>query len=52
MAAGGGIVLIPWYATVFRGEYASWYQVPVVYEWYDRTARGALEPEAVAVTGE
>jgi hypothetical protein len=44
-----------WYGTEFAGfraEYASWYQVPVVYEWYDRTARGALEPEAFAVTGE
>ena len=44
-----------WYGTefaAFRAEYASWYQVPIVYEWYDRTVRGALEPEAVAVNGE
>ena len=44
-----------WYGPefeAFRTEYSSWYQVPIVYEWYDRTARGALEPEAVAVNGE
>ena len=112
MAPGAGVVVIPWYATVFRGdrfepvvneiapvalrygateyevlrsredryrfrqsatferkidferywygpeleafrsEYASWYQVPIVYEWYDRTVRGALEPETVAVDAE
>jgi hypothetical protein len=41
-----------WYGPefeAFRSEYASWYQVPIVYEWYERTAHGALEPEAVAV---
>jgi hypothetical protein len=112
MAAGAGVAVVPWYATVFRGdrfavavneiasialrygateyevlrsredryrfrqsatferkidferywygpefaafraEYASWYQVPIVYEWYERTVRGALEPEAVAVNAE
>ena len=112
MAAGAGVVVIPWYATVFRGdrfepvvneiapvalrygateyevlrsredryrfrqsatferkidferywygpefeafkaEYSSWYQVPIVYEWYERTVRGALEAEAVAGDGE
>ncbi|HEV7363891.1 MAG TPA: hypothetical protein VGN71_05820 [Solirubrobacteraceae bacterium] len=44
-----------WYGTefaAFRAEYASWYQVPIVYEWYDRTVRGALEPETVAVNAE
>jgi hypothetical protein len=105
MAAGGGVAVIPWYATVWRGdrfeaavlqiapialrygateyevlrsredryrfrqsatferkldferywygpeleafrtEYSSWYQVPIVYEWYDRIDRGALEAE-------
>lgn len=33
----------------FRAEYASWYQVPIVYEWYERTTRGALDLEPVAV---
>jgi hypothetical protein len=44
-----------WYGPefeAFRAEYASCYQVPIVYEWYDRTTRGALEPESVAVNGE
>jgi hypothetical protein len=44
-----------WYGPefeVFRAEYASWYQVPIVYEWYERTVRGALEPEAVVANGE
>ena len=41
-----------WYGPefeVFRGEYASWFQVPIVYEWYDQIAFGAIEPEAIAV---
>ena len=41
-----------WYGpefAAFRAEYQSWYQVPIVYEWYDRTVRGALDLEAVAV---
>ena len=40
-----------WYGPefeAFRGEYSSWYQVPIVYEWHDRIALGGLEPEAVA----
>jgi hypothetical protein len=44
-----------WYGPefeAFRAQYASWYQVPIVYEWYERTARGALDLEAVAVNGE
>jgi hypothetical protein len=113
MAAGGGVAVIPWYATVWRGdrfeaavqeiapvalrygateyevlrsredryrfcqsatferkldferywygpefevfraEYSGWFQIPIVYEWYDRLSRGALEPEAAAaVSGE
>jgi hypothetical protein len=113
MAAGGGVAVIPWYATVWRGdrfeaavqeiapvalrygateyevlrsredryrfrqsatferkldferywygpefevfraEYSGWFQIPIVYEWYDRLSRGALEPEAAAaVNGE
>jgi hypothetical protein len=43
-----------WYGPefeAFRAEYATWYQVPIVYEWYDRIAFGAIEPEAVAVDG-
>jgi len=108
MAVGGGVAMIPWYATVWRGdrfeaavreiapvalrygateyevlrsredryrihqsstferkldfdrywygpefeafrtEYSSWYQVPIIYEWYERIERGALEAEAPA----
>jgi len=43
-----------WYGPefeAFRAECASWYQVPIVYEWYERTVRGALDPEAVAANG-
>ena len=28
----------------FRARYTSWYQVPVVYEWQDLVAHGALQP--------
>ena len=44
-----------WYGPefeAFRARYSSWYQVPIVYEWFDRTIRGALEPVAVAVNDE
>ena len=26
----------------FRAQYSSWYQVPVLYGWWDRTAGGAI----------
>jgi hypothetical protein len=31
----------------FRRECSGWYQVPVVYDWTDRLATGALDPELV-----
>lgn len=34
--------------TFFRGRYSSWYQVPIVYGWWDETSRGEVEPEPVA----
>jgi hypothetical protein len=32
----------------FRSRHSSWYQVPVLYGWWDLTAAGAVEPEPVA----
>jgi hypothetical protein len=37
--------------TYFRARYSSWYQVPILYGWWDLTATGAVEPEAVAPHG-
>jgi hypothetical protein len=34
--------------TFFRASHSSWYQVPVLYGWWDRTTHGALAGEAVA----
>jgi len=31
----------------FRARYESWYQVPIIYGWWDETAHGAVEPEPV-----
>jgi hypothetical protein len=31
--------------TDFRARHSSWYQVPVLYGWWDRTAYGAVVPE-------
>jgi hypothetical protein len=31
----------------FRARHSSWYQVPVLYGWWDETAHGALAPEPV-----
>jgi hypothetical protein len=28
----------------FRTRYTSWFQVPIIYEWWNRSQRGALEP--------
>jgi hypothetical protein len=39
-----------WYGQEFidwRADYSSWYQVPIVYSWFDRVAAGALEPNNV-----
>lgn len=37
--------------TYFRASHSSWYQIPVLYGWWDLTAGGAIElappPEAV-----
>ena len=30
----------------FRARHSSWYQVPVLYAWWDRTAAGALATES------
>ena len=35
--------------TYFRASHSSWYQVPVLYGWWDLTAGGAVAPEPVAV---
>jgi hypothetical protein len=38
--------------TYFRATHSSWYQVPVLYGWWDRTAHGAVSDEAlVAANG-
>jgi hypothetical protein len=34
--------------TYFRATHSSWYQVPVLYGWWDCTAHGAIVPTAVA----
>jgi hypothetical protein len=33
--------------TYFRASHSSWYQVPVLYGWWDKTAGGALAPQPV-----
>jgi hypothetical protein len=33
--------------TDFRVRHSSWYQVPVLYGWWDRTAAGSIEGEPV-----
>jgi hypothetical protein len=37
--------------TYFRAAHSSWYQVPVLYGWWDCTASGAVERAAVAAEG-
>ena len=32
---------------LFRSSHSSWYQVPVLYGWWDTTAAGAVAPEPV-----
>jgi hypothetical protein len=42
-----------WYGEEFstwRADYASWYQVPVLYVWHDVVVHGALDPEAAALS--
>ncbi len=34
--------------TYFRAAHSSWYQVPVLYGWWDLTTSGALAPEQIA----
>jgi hypothetical protein len=39
-----------WYGPEFmdwRADYTSWYQVPVIYSWFDRVIAGALETNHV-----
>ncbi len=33
--------------TFFRTSHSSWYQVPVLYGWWDRTAHGAVADEVL-----
>jgi hypothetical protein len=43
-----------WYSDEFnewRADYASWYQVPVVYGWFDLVSGGHLGGEPRSVTG-
>jgi hypothetical protein len=35
----------------FRTRYAGWYQVPVLYGWWDQTAAGQLEAKDAAAAG-
>jgi quinol monooxygenase YgiN len=40
-----------WYGPEFiawRADYSSWYQVPLVYSFFDRVIAGALEPNGTA----
>ena len=37
--------------TYFRARHSSWYQVPVLYGWWDRTAAGAVDVDAVPANG-
>ncbi len=34
--------------TYFRTIHSSWYQVPVLYDWWDVTTSGAIDDDAVA----
>jgi hypothetical protein len=37
--------------TYFRARHSSWYQVPVLYGWWDLTAGGAIERASVHANG-
>ncbi len=36
----------------FRATHSSWYQVPVLYGWWDLSTSGAVEPVAVLANGD
>ena len=43
-----------WYGPEFsewRADYTSWYQVPVIYSWFDRVIAGELERNGVDLAG-
>jgi hypothetical protein len=35
----------------FRGRYSSWYQVPIIYGWWDLTAQGGVDAEPLTRGG-
>jgi hypothetical protein len=35
----------------FRASHSSWYQIPVLYGWWDLTAHGGVAPEPVTAGG-
>jgi hypothetical protein len=37
--------------TYFRAKHSSWYQIPVLYGWWDLTASGGVAEEVVAAAG-
>ena len=37
--------------TFFRATHSSWYQVPVLYGWWDHTAHGAVSPSRFGNVG-
>src|SRR6185312_10236600 len=37
--------------TYFRAAHSSWYQVPVLYGWWDQTASGAVVPGGAVAVG-
>ena len=37
--------------TYFRARHSGWYQVPVLYGWWDETARGAVAPDVLTPAG-
>ncbi len=44
-----------WYGDDFsdwRARHSSWYQVPVLYVWYEVTAQGAIAPAPARAAGE
>jgi hypothetical protein len=44
-----------WYGPEFvqwRGDYTSWYQVPVLYVWNDVVIQGAIDREQEQMTGQ
>ncbi len=35
----------------FRAQYSSWYQIPVLYGWWDLSAHGAVAPQPASANG-